>query len=222
MYARSDNGCWGYSYPNVEAHELMHNLGAVESTSPNHSTYGHCLDDIDTMCYADGPGVVVNTVCPGVENERLFDCNKDDYFSTSPGPGSYLDSHWNTADSGFLHSGPAAPSPDPPTVRVVVTTSARWTGVLTAAHPSVNRWVTPDAGGEVSVRLRVAPPSSSPAAASRLRVFSDGTLVADSRHGAGFIRVHTTASAGTRLRFFVTGAVGTEWALAVYYSTVAS
>lgn len=222
MYARSDNGCWGYSYPNVEAHELMHNLGAVQSNSPNHSPYGHCLDDKDTMCYADGPGVVVSMACPRVENERLFDCNKDDYFSTSPALGSYLDSHWNTADSGFLHSGPAAPSPDPPTNPGVVTTSARWTGTLTAAHPSVNRWVTPDAGGEVSVRLRVTPPSSSPAAASRLRVFSDGTLVADSRHGAGFIRVHTTASAGTRLRFFVTGAVGTEWALAVYYSTVAS
>lgn len=107
-YSRIDRGCWGYA----EAHELMHNLGAVQ-TSAAHSTAGsHCRDDYDQMCYDDGAGPPA-IVCPNTADEVLFDCGNDDYFHTDPAPGSYLAAHWNTADSRWLWD-PAGPPPDVP------------------------------------------------------------------------------------------------------------
>src|SRR3712207_6498118 len=88
----------------VEAHELVHTLGAVMSTAPHGTSPGHCYDESDTMCYADGGGKAMQQVCPP-EREYLLDCNSDDYFSTFPAPGSWLDTHWNAADSRFLIAG---------------------------------------------------------------------------------------------------------------------
>jgi len=110
-----DSGCWGYA----EAHELMHNLGAVQRSAPNTTSAGHCRDEYDVMCYDDdGPGPVTVAVNPNCATksvfDRLFDCNRNDYFNTAgPAPGSYLDTHWNTADSGWLSSS-SAPAPPPP------------------------------------------------------------------------------------------------------------
>ncbi len=101
MVARVDNGCWNYA----ETHELVHNLGGVQSSAPNASAYGHCTDESDDMCYDDdgtGP-VVMRQVCPE-EHEPLLDCNHDDYFHTAPPDGNYLATHWNTAESSFLIS----------------------------------------------------------------------------------------------------------------------
>jgi hypothetical protein len=111
-FARVDAGCWGNPAPNllVEAHEIMHTLGAVQFSSPNSSSvnvggtwyvYGHCVDDYDTMCYADGTPRPLVYRCPEA-NERRFDCGHDDYFHTAPPPGSYLATHWNSAMSRFL------------------------------------------------------------------------------------------------------------------------
>jgi len=103
-YARVDSVCWNFA----EQHELMHTLGAVQGSAPNHSAALHCTDEYDQMCYADGAGVVLHYVCPA-RFERLFDCNHDDYFSTDPVGGSYLAEHWNTANSGWLMGAPNPP-----------------------------------------------------------------------------------------------------------------
>jgi hypothetical protein len=111
-----DSGCWNYG----EAHELMHNLGGVQLDAPNTSGGGHCIDEYDEMCYDDdgnGP-VKMSLICPSSQ-ATLFDCNGDDYFlAATPAAGTYLASHWNTAESRFLinpgfvadTAPPAAPS----------------------------------------------------------------------------------------------------------------
>jgi hypothetical protein len=109
MYARVDSQCWSTQWTgtNTPAHELMHSLGAVQPDAPNATAYGHCTDDSDTMCYVDSSGKPMRQMCP-VDQEALFDCGDNDYFNPGAGldPGSYLGSHWNTADSSYLTSVP--------------------------------------------------------------------------------------------------------------------
>ena len=109
-FGRVDAPCWGVPAPDnqVEAHEIMHTLGAVQFSSPNSNSvsryeiYGHCTDEYETMCYeGDGSPKPIRYVCPS-SNERLFDCRHDDYFHTNPPAGSYLATHWNSAMSRFL------------------------------------------------------------------------------------------------------------------------
>ncbi|MDQ6725662.1 MAG: fibronectin type III domain-containing protein [Actinomycetota bacterium] len=119
--ARIDNGCWGQ--PNLtEAHELMHTLGGVQPTAPNATPGYHCTDESDRLCYADGTvsAAQIRQVC-AAPHEALYDCNHDDYFNTAPPPGSYLSTHWNTANSAFLTA--AAPIPPPTTTTVPATTT---------------------------------------------------------------------------------------------------
>jgi hypothetical protein len=110
-YGRIDYGCWNYA----EGHELMHNLGGVQTTAPNATIHNHCTDESDEMCYADDLGVVMRNICPNVaqaplEQSVLFDCNHDDYFyAGTPPSGSYLATHWNIATSSFLTGGGVPP-----------------------------------------------------------------------------------------------------------------
>lgn len=113
-YARLDNGgnthCWGGS---VAAHELMHTLGGVQPGAPHGTTYHHCRDEYDRMCENDGSGPAPAVVCADPAHENRFDCNHDDYFTTATPPvGSYLATHWNTADSAWLTT-VEAPTPPP-------------------------------------------------------------------------------------------------------------
>ena len=111
LVARIDSGCWGLASQgeSVEAHELMHSLGAVMPTAPHATEFGHCVDSAERMCYADGTLLSILSVCP-TSHGPLFDCNHDDYFNTAPGPGNYLASHWNAASNSFLSATASFPS----------------------------------------------------------------------------------------------------------------
>ena len=93
--------CWGDGGMGAltETHELLHLLGSVSFSAPNSNGLAHCRDDEDIMCYSEG-GVQTFTRC-STEIEAL-DCGSDDYFNARPQIGSYLSTHWNTANSKFL------------------------------------------------------------------------------------------------------------------------
>ncbi|MGI5244123.1 RICIN domain-containing protein [Dactylosporangium sp. CA-139066] len=134
-YGRSDSGCWAAS---VAAHELGHNLGAVNNNAPNSSKAGHCLDEYDIMCYNDSGGLKTSVKCADKNGENRLDCNHDDYYNTNPSPGSYLATNWNVANNQFLIAGsgsgggggttptptPTSASPKPPAPSPSKTTSS--------------------------------------------------------------------------------------------------
>ncbi|GAA3342637.1 hypothetical protein GCM10020358_38320 [Amorphoplanes nipponensis] len=97
-YGRVDAGCWSSV---VAAREVTTMLGARLQDSPNSTGAGSCTDDYDLMCGKDRSGAALRTVCPKKHENRL-DCGHDDYFHTSPKPGSYLAENWNVAQSEFL------------------------------------------------------------------------------------------------------------------------
>ncbi|MBW5485409.1 hypothetical protein GPJ59_26930 [Streptomyces bambusae] len=110
-YGRTDAGCWG---GHTAAHELGHNLGAVNNSAPNTSRGAHCTDEWDVMCYSDTPYYPqMRNVCTNKASENILDCNHDDYFHTSPKAGSYLATHWNIADNQFLMKSKGGNGTDP-------------------------------------------------------------------------------------------------------------
>ncbi len=96
-YSRVDAGCWSDV---IAAHEMMHAFGGVQLSAPHSSGDLHCYDQSDVMCRPTN-GTPVQNICPnpGYVN---FDCNHDDYYSTNPAAGTYLATHWNTANNQFL------------------------------------------------------------------------------------------------------------------------
>ncbi|WP_241977704.1 Ig-like domain-containing protein [Cryobacterium sp. TMS1-13-1] len=102
----------------VIAHEIGHNIGAVQYSAPHSSQAGHCYDEADLMCYDDGgphfaAGGTLTFTCPGTD--WAIDCHDEDYyFPGTPPASNYLATHWNTARSGFLS--PIVAAAVPPTV----------------------------------------------------------------------------------------------------------
>jgi hypothetical protein len=109
-------------YADQVLHEVMHTLGAVQPSAPHFSGGAHCYEIYDVMCYTpqDGTPDVFLRNCAIVavppNPGKPLDCGNDDYFDPGPARGSYLASHWNVYDSGFLCSltrcdrAPAAPT----------------------------------------------------------------------------------------------------------------
>ncbi len=92
----------------IAQHEIGHNLGAVQDSAPHSSGAGHCFETADIMCYDDGGpyfsggGSLVNR-CPAMpDGQSPWDCGNDDWYAAAPAPGTYLETHWNVADSGWL------------------------------------------------------------------------------------------------------------------------
>jgi len=98
-------GCFGRGAMGAltEIHELIHLLGAIMTSAPNSNGRGHCRDDVDIMCYSEG-GILTYVRC--ASEFELLDCGSDDYFNARPQVGTYLSTHWNTANSRFLGTSP--------------------------------------------------------------------------------------------------------------------
>ncbi len=168
-YGRSDSGCWS---PSVAAHELGHNLGAVNNSAPNSSKAGHCLDEYDVMCYNDSGGLKTRVVCADRAHEQRMDCNHDDYYHTNPSPNSYLATHWNVANNEFLIRGGGSPVPAPtPSASAAPSRSA---SASARPQPSVSASARPSASASASAST-TASPSATPGGPQRALRVSDVT-----------------------------------------------
>lgn len=78
--------------PGVLMHELGHTMGAVQASANHSSGAGHCLDELDVLCYKDSANVTTTLEC---EEVVRFDCGSNDYFDTNTASGQYLATKWN-------------------------------------------------------------------------------------------------------------------------------
>ncbi|MEV4095085.1 RICIN domain-containing protein [Streptosporangium saharense] len=148
-YSRVDASpnCFG---ANAIAHELGHSFGAVQLSAPHSDGSWHCLDQWDLMCYGGTP----TWSCLQWNDYRLPDCNRDDYYNAAPTAGSYLATHWNTANSAYLIAGSTADSdPHPKVGNTYVITNASTGGALEPIGASTAALT------ELSQRTRVDTPS---------------------------------------------------------------
>jgi hypothetical protein len=154
---------WGFVW--VDAHELVHALGALRPDAPHATGKGHCYDGYDVMCYSDGgPGWRKYTACPWPGAQYRLDCGDDDYFAVKPRKGSWLARNpaANVAKSRFiarvpgrhLPSEPARPSDvvnDGWAVSWTVTAGVRYDVGALDSDGSVSWLAQDDTSGRVSL-----------------------------------------------------------------------
>ena len=207
-YARVDSGCWGAlsgSGVSVEAHELMHTIGAVQSSAPRSTRVGHCYDEYDTMCYADGGRGPLTYPCAATSNEAYLDCGKNDYFNPKPASGTYLALKWNTARSSFFSS---TASGDP-----LIETASRGspTGALTASTATVSlSWKAVLDATQTRTRIEVAKDGGAYAALKTVTGTAKTTTVSLARGHTYALRLRAEDSAGRWSAWWVLPSVWVE------------
>lgn len=142
----------------VILHEIFHNLGAVNTSAPNTSGYGHCSDVDDLMCYADHASMTLQQRCATSFDQPIIDCNRDDYYNPAPAPGSYLATHWDTYNSSFLCARAECLAPDtqPPGTPVAKLRHASYQRLVLQWAPrplaeGVVRYLVYDRGRQVDI-----------------------------------------------------------------------
>ena len=152
-------GCWGAGN-SVEAHELLHLLGGVQTSAPHATAGNHCTDNHDRLCYADGTGVPT-VICSDPAHENRLDCNHDDYYSTNAPAGSYLATHWNTANSRFLTTSGSAPASTTTTSTTQAPTTTTTRATTTTSTTKAPTTTTKPSTTTTTTTTTTAPPSTS-------------------------------------------------------------
>jgi len=211
-YARVDRGCWS---PHVTAHEILHELGGVHDGAPHSSGAGHCYDEDDVMCYADGGPYFSNggaLTYPCTTSESRLDCGHDDYYLAGDATGGYLLDHWNTAQSAFLETrdgttSSPGPALSPPFLAAPPPASQEWDGtampfeeyemfVDTAAGEATATVITDN---EITVTVRL----------------EDGTVLGR-RHNTGSFTIPVVVGR-TRIFFDVADGIASNYSLTFSY-----
>ncbi|MEU7875679.1 RICIN domain-containing protein [Dactylosporangium sp. NPDC049140] len=203
-YGRSDNGCWAAS---VAAHELGHNLGAVNNNAPNSSKAGHCLDEYDIMCYNDSGGLTTSVKCNDRKHDDRLDCNHDDYYNTNPSPGSYLANNWNVANNQFLIAGSGGTTPPPTPTATANPTPTKTTASPTPSKTTSSPAPTPTRTTASPTPTKTATPAPTP------------TPTRTSTGGLKELRTSALDATSVRLSFDPAGA-GARYAVLVNNRTI--
>jgi hypothetical protein len=108
-------GCWSLG---TTLHEMMHNLGAVQSVAKNFGYSAHCRDEFDIVCYNTDESFQSCSVDYKTALRPIIvydlDCKDDDYWNdnclkclTYTGNlfgVSYTQNYWNSANTSWLSS----------------------------------------------------------------------------------------------------------------------
>jgi Bacterial Ig-like domain len=204
----------------VVAHEIGHNLGAVQNSAPHSSGGFHCHDELDMMCYSDGGpyftgGGLLTHPCVTFTQDYVVDCGKDDYYYPgTPPAGSYLADHWNIADSGFLTALQEAAEPGDTTAPIAGSQTPTDGGTTQPVTTNASVTFSEDVRGvsATTFRLRTAAGVTVPATVSYNAATDVATLDPSANLAADTRYTATLTGGPTRIRDGVGNpAASTTW-----------